>query len=102
MGLKKGDIVTVLAGKDRGKKGKVLKVVPGVNRVIVEGVNFMTEYTRPNQKNPKGGVTKVEGKIHRSNIQLICPKCSKQTRVGYQFLADKTKQRICKKCNEII
>lgn len=102
MALKKGDIVTVLAGRDRGKKGKVLKVFPNHDRVIVEGVNFMTEYTRPSQKNPKGGVTKVEGKIHHSNVKLICPKCSRPTRLGYQFLADKTKQRICKKCNEII
>ncbi len=102
MGFKKGDIVTVLAGRDRGKKGKVLKVFPVLNRVIVEGVNFLTVYSRPNQKNPKGGVAKVEGKIHRSNLKLICPKCSKATRMGYQYLADKTKQRICKKCNEII
>jgi large subunit ribosomal protein L24 len=100
--IKKGDTVQLLTGKDRGKKGKVLRVIPTENRVVVEALNLVTQFTRPSQQNPKGGIIKVEGKIHRSNIQLVCPKCSKQTRVGFQFLADKTKQRVCKKCNEII
>ena len=102
MALKKGDNVTVLTGKDRGKKGKILRLFPEENRVIVEGLNFVTVFLRPSQQNPKGGMSKVEGKFHISNIQLVCPRCSKPTRVGYQFLADGTKQRMCKKCNEII
>ena len=102
MKLKKGDQVTILTGKERGKKGKVLRVLPEKNRVLVEGLNFLKVYTRPSQQNPKGGITQVEGKLHRSNVQLVCPRCSKPTRVGYQFLADGTKQRVCKKCNEII
>jgi large subunit ribosomal protein L24 len=100
--IKKGDLVTILTGKDRGKKGKVLKLFPEDNRVIVEGLNFMTTFVRPSQQNPKGGMAKVEGRLHISNVKLICPRCSKATRIGYQFLADKTKQRTCKKCNEII
>jgi large subunit ribosomal protein L24 len=100
--IKKGDMVTVITGKDRGKKGKILKVLPNANRVIVEALNLATHYTRPSQQNPKGGLIKVEGQIHRSNVRVICPRCSKPTRIGFQFLADKTKQRICKKCNEII
>ena len=100
--VKKGDYVTVRTGKDRGKKGKILKVFPSENRVLVEALNYMTSYVRPSQQNPKGGLHKVEGRIDRSNVQLICPRCSKPTRVGYQFLADKTKQRVCKKCHEII
>jgi len=100
--LKKGDMVTVLTGKDRGKRGKVLKFFPSTNSVLVEGLNFHTVFVRPNQQNPKGGMAKVEGKLHRSKVQLICPRCSKVTKTASQFLADKTKQRVCKKCNEII
>ncbi|MBI4394639.1 MAG: 50S ribosomal protein L24 [Candidatus Omnitrophica bacterium] len=102
MGLKKGDLVTVLTGKERGKKGKILRVLPQENRVVVEALNFLKVYTRPSQQNPKGGIAQMEGKLHRSNVQLICPRCSKPTRVAFQFLADGTKQRTCKKCNEII
>lgn len=102
MKIKKNDTVTVISGKERGKKGKVLKVFPDAKGIIVEGLNYLVVYNRPTQENPKGGLSKVESKLQVSNVQLICPKCSKPTRVGYQFLADKTKQRICKKCNEII
>ena len=102
MGLRKGDLVTVLAGKERGKKGKILRVIPKESRVVVEALNFLKVYTRPSQQNPKGGIAQMEGKLHRSNVKLICPRCSKPTRIGFQFLADGTKQRICKKCNEII
>ena len=102
MKLKKGDLVTVLAGKERGKKGKILRVFPTKNRLIIEGLNFVKVYLRPSQQNPKGGISQVEGKLHFSNVQLLCPRCSKPTRIGFQFLSDGTKQRTCKKCNEII
>ena len=102
MKLKKGDLVSILTGKERGKKGKILRVLPDENRVVIEGLNFLKVYTRPSQQNPKGGITQMEGKLHRSNVQLVCPRCSKPTRVAFQFLADGTKQRVCKKCNEII
>lgn len=102
MRLKKGDLVTVLTGKERGKKGKILRMLPEEGRIVLEGLNFVKVYTRPSQQNPKGGIAQVEGKLHRSNVKLICPRCSKPTRVGYQFLTDGTKQRICKRCNEII
>ena len=102
MRLKKGDLVTILKGKERGKKGKVLRILSEENRLVVEGLNYVKVYMRPSQQNPKGGIAQMEGKISRSNVQLICPRCSKSTRGGYQFLADKTKHRICKKCNEII
>ena len=102
MSLKKGDQITVLAGKDRGKKGKILKVFPKEARILVEGINFLKVYARPSQQNPKGGIIQVEGRLSRSKVKLVCPKCSKPTRIGYQFLADGTKQRTCKKCNEII
>lgn len=102
MKLKKNDVVTILSGKDKGKKGKVLKTYPRESSVIVEGINYATHYVRPSQSNPKGGITKFEGKISVSKIQLVCPKCSKPVRIGFQILADGTKQRVCKKCQEII
>jgi large subunit ribosomal protein L24 len=102
MKLKKNDLVTVIAGKDKGKRGKVLKVFPTERKVLVEALNYAVVFTRPTQENPKGGIQKVEGKLHASNVQLICPKCSKSSRIGYQFLADGTKQRTCRRCHEII
>ena len=102
MRLKKNDLVAVMTGKDKGKKGKVLKVFPEQACVIVEGVNYATQYLRPTQENPKGGISKFEAKLNISKVQLVCPKCSKQSRIGFQTLADGTRQRICKKCQEII
>lgn len=102
MSIKKGDQVVVLSGKERGKKGKVLRILPEGNGIVIEGLNFNTVYLRPSQQNPKGGLAKVEGRLNRSKIQLVCPRCSKPTRVGYQFLSDGTKQRTCKRCHEII
>ena len=102
MKLKKGDMVKVLSGKERGKKGKVLRILPDENRLVIEGLNMLKVYTRPSQQNPKGGIVSVEGKLNRSNVQLVCPRCSKPTKVSFQFLADKTKQRTCRKCHEII
>jgi len=102
MSLKKGDWVTVLSGRDRGKKGKIVKIFPKSNRVIAERLNLLKVYLRPTQQNPKGGIVEVEGSLARSKVQLICPRCAKPTRVGHQFLTDGSKQRICKKCHEII
>ncbi len=102
MRLKKDDQIVVLKGKDRGKKGRVMKVFPKDNSVLVEKMNYQTVYLRKSQQNPKGGLAKVEGKIHTANVKLVCPRCSKPTRVGYNIFADQTKQRVCKRCNEII
>ena len=102
MGLKKGDTVAVISGKERGKRGKVMRIIPSEGRLVIEGLNMVKIYTRPTQQNPKGGIAQMEGKLNRSKVQLICPRCSKPTRIGHQKLADGTKQRICKKCNDII
>lgn len=102
MKLKRNDTVSVVTGKDKGKKGKVLKVFPSESAVIIEGINYATQFLRPSQQNPKGGIAKFEAKLSVAKVQLVCPKCSKQTRTGFQLLADGTKQRICKKCQEII
>jgi len=102
MRLKKNDTVKVIAGKDKGKKGKILRVFRGSNRLIIEGINYVTRTARPTQQNPKGGFTKMESQINVSNVQLIDPKSGKPTRIGYQILANGQKERIAKKSQEII
>ena len=104
MGLRvrKNDTVAVITGKDRGKKGRVIEVLPEKGRVLVEGVNYRKVHQRPTRTNPKGGIVQMEGTVDISNVLLVCPRCNKATRVGYTFLADGTKQRACKKCREIL
>jgi large subunit ribosomal protein L24 len=98
--VRKNDNVVVMTGKDRGKRGRVLKVVPARNRLVIEGVNFIKRHTRPNpQRNIKGGVVEREGSVHASNVQVICPECSAPTRIGHQLLGDGRKMRICRKCD---
>jgi len=99
MKIKKGDNVLVISGKYRGKTGKVEKSIPKKNQVIVSGVNIVKKHSRPNRKNPKGGIIEINAPIDVSNVMLICPKCSKKTRVGYKWV-NKKKTRYCKKCNE--
>ena len=98
MNIKKGDKVHVLTGKDRGAEGTVLRALPAQQRVIVEKVNVVTKAMRPTQANPQGGLTHREAPIHVSNVALVCPKCSKPTRVGVKRV-DGKKVRVCKKCN---
>lgn len=102
MKIKKGDQVVVIAGKDRGKKGRVMRVFPSENRALVEKVNYQTVYLRKSRENPQGGISKVEGKIHLSNLQLLDPHTGTPTRVGYTVLADGTKNRISKESKEIL
>ena len=98
--VRKNDNVVVVTGKDRGKRGRVLKVVPARKRLVVEGVNFIKRHTRPNpQRNIKGGVVEREGTVHASNVQIICPECGAPTRIGHQLLGDGRKIRICRKCD---
>jgi len=100
--IKKGDNVLVIAGNYRGKKGKVLKVFPEENRVIIEGVNFVKRHTRPKSQTDQGGIQEREAAINISNVMLICPKCGASTRVGMYFTDDQSKVRVCKKCREMI
>ncbi len=101
--VKKEDEVLVDAGKDRGKRGRVLRVLPSGNRVVVENVNFVRHHTRANpQKNIKGGIVEREATIHLSNVRVICGECGRATRIGYSLLSDKKKVRICKKCGGTI
>jgi len=100
--VKKNDLVMVIAGKDKGKSGKVLSVLSKKNRVIVEKVNFIKRHTRPSAKQRQGGIIEREGPINISNVMLICTKCNKPSRIGKKYLEDDKKVRICKKCGEIL
>ncbi|MBI3931828.1 MAG: 50S ribosomal protein L24 [Acidobacteria bacterium] len=103
MKLRKNDTVEVLTGKDAGKRGKVLKVIPERNRVIVQGVGFVKKHTRPNpQRNIKGGIAEREAPIHASNVAILCGECGKRTRVGFKRLEDGRKVRICRKCEGVL
>jgi large subunit ribosomal protein L24 len=98
--VRKNDSVVVVTGKDRGKKGRVLKVFPKQNRVVIEGVNFIKRHTRPNPRaNVKGGIVEREASLHASNVQIVCPECGAPTRVGRQLLGDGRKIRVCRKCD---
>ena len=100
--IKKDDTVIVLAGEDKGKTGKVLKVLVEKNRAIVEGLNLVSRSTKPSAKNPQGGIIKQEAPIHISNLSLIDPKSGKATRVAVKKTEDGKKVRIAKKSGEEI
>ncbi len=98
MSIKKGDLVVVLSGKDKGKQGKVLTVLPSESKVIVEGVNVATKHKKPTSQTDQGGIIKKEAPIYACKVQRVCPKCSKPTRPAHKLLADGKKVRVCKKC----
>ena len=100
--IKKNDTVVVLAGEDKGKTGKVLKVLVEKNRALVEGVNMVSKSTKPSAQNPQGGIVKQEAPIHISNLSLVDPKSGKATRVGIKVTEDGKKVRIAKKSGEEI
>ncbi len=99
--VKKGDEVIVLTGREKGKKGSVLKVMPKDQRLLVQGVNMVKRHTRPSQANP-GGIIEKEGSLHVSNVAHVDPKTGEPTRVGYRFLDDGRKVRFAKRSGEII
>ena len=101
--LRKNDNVEIIAGKDAGKRGRILKVLPARNRVIVQGVGFVKRHTRPNpQRNIKGGVLEREAPIAASNVMIVCGECGKRTRIGSKALADGRKARICRHCEGVL
>jgi large subunit ribosomal protein L24 len=101
--IRKNDNVLVITGKDRGKRGRVLRLAPDKNRLIVEGVNIAKRHTRPNPgQNVKGGVVEREAALHASNVQLVCPECGAATRIGRRLLGDGRKVRICRKCDGVV
>ncbi|MCG8685980.1 MAG: 50S ribosomal protein L24 [Desulfobacterales bacterium] len=100
--IKKDDKVKVLTGKDKGKIGKVLKVVNKNNRVVVENINVVKVHQRPTQANPQGGIVEKAMPINISNLMLMCNSCVKPTRIGIKQLEDGKRVRICKKCDQQI
>ena len=100
--IRKNDTVGTTKGKDRGKKGRVLRVIPDKNRLVVEGSNIRKRHTKPNpQRNIKGGIVEREGAVDVSNVQLVCPECGKMTRIGHRVDGDR-KVRICRKCEGVV
>jgi large subunit ribosomal protein L24 len=103
LAVKKNDQVVVISGRDRGKRGRVLSVVPDKGRVVVEGVNLIKRHTRPNpQRNIKGGIVEREAGLNASNVQLVCPECGAPTRVGRRLLDDGRRVRYCVKCKGVV
>ena len=102
MRIRKNDQVLVMTGKDKGKKGRVMQVNADKNTVLVEKINYKKVAARKTQANPKGGIVQMEKPLSASNVQLVCPRCSKPTRIGFSILADGEKQRTCKKCSEVL
>ena len=103
LSVRKNDDVQVITGRDRGKRGRVLRVIPDKGRLIVEGVNFIKRHTRANpQRNIKGGIVEREAPLSASNVQLVCPECSNPTRVGRKLLDDGRRVRFCVKCKGVV
>ena len=101
--VRRNDQVEVRSGKDRGKRGKVLRVISARDRAIVERVNMVKRHTRPNpQQNIKGGVVEREGSLHVSNLVVVCPECDKATRVRHKILSDGRKVRTCAACEAVV
>ena len=100
--VKTGDTVVVLSGKDKGKQGKVLQVSPKEGKVIVEGLNVVTKHVKPRRQGEQGGIVEAEAAMYASKVQLVCPKCSKPTRIAHKILEDGSKVRVCKSCEEEI
>jgi len=100
--LKKDDKVKIIAGKDKGKIGKVLKVNRKKERVLVENINMIKRHSKPSAQNRQGGIIEREAPIHWSNVMLMCNKCMKPVRIKMQSLEDGKKTRICRQCSEVI
>jgi large subunit ribosomal protein L24 len=101
MKIRKGDTVLIISGKDRRRKGKVLKAFPKELKILVEGMNLKKKHVRPKREGEKGQIVQIPAPIPVSNVKLVCPKCTKPTRVGYKITENK-KSRICKKCGKEI
>jgi large subunit ribosomal protein L24 len=102
MQIKKNDNVMVISGKEKGKRGKVIAVYPGTNRLLVEKLNMIKRHTRPNQQLRQGGIVERESPISASNVKLICKQCDKPTAVARKNQGDGSRVRVCKSCNATI
>ena len=102
MQIRKNDSVIVIGGKERGKTGKVLRVIPDKDAVVIERLNMVKRHTKPRGPQQPGGIVEKEAAIHASNIMILCDKCNAPVRVGHKTLADGKKTRICRRCNEAL
>jgi large subunit ribosomal protein L24 len=102
MKIQKNDNVIIIAGKDKGKKGKVRQVLPKKNRLTVEGFNLAKRHSKTKGQAKQGGIIELEAPMDVSNVMLVCPKCSKPARVGYKVMPDGKKMRLCQSCKETI
>jgi large subunit ribosomal protein L24 len=102
LSIKKNDTVVVIAGREKGKRGRVLSVYCQKDRLLIEKINIIKKHMKPTRKQAQGGIIEKEASIHMSNVMLICPKCNKPTRIGNSVLQDGRKLRVCKKCGEVI
>jgi len=100
--IRKNDTVLVIAGREKGKRGKVLFVLPARERVIGERINMVKKHQRPTQKLRQGGIIEREAPLHVSNVMLVCSKCDKATRVGMRVLSDDRRARVCRRCGDIV
>ncbi|MDY0211994.1 MAG: 50S ribosomal protein L24 [Desulfuromonadaceae bacterium] len=100
--VKKGDLVQVMAGKEKGKQGKVVRVFPAKGRLTVESLNIVKRHTRPSQMNQEGGIVEKEAPMAAANVMLVCSACNQPSRTGIRVLEDGKRARFCKKCNEIV
>ncbi|MBF0117586.1 MAG: 50S ribosomal protein L24 [Desulfobacterales bacterium] len=102
LNMKKDDKVKVISGKDKGKIGKIIKVLPAKNKVVIESINKIKRHVKPGRYGKESGIVEREAPIHVSNVMLMCSKCVTPARIGKKYLEDGKKVRVCKKCNEII
>ena len=102
LGLKKNDTVQIITGDEKGKKGRVLGVDPDKKRLLIERLNMIKKHMKPSKKYAQGGIIEKEAPVHMSNVMLVCPKCSKPTRIGNSILENGKKIRSCRKCGEVV
>ncbi len=102
MKIRKKDTVLVIAGKDKGKKGRVRFAYPKDERLVVEGINFIKKHSRARRAARQAGIIELEVPIHVSNVMLLCNRCNRPTRIGFRFLEDGRKVRLCHSCHEVI
>ncbi len=102
MPIRRGDKVVVLSGKDKGKKGKVIATFPGDGRVKVEGINMIKKHAKPTRKIPQGGIREMEAAFPASKVMVVCPACSKPTRIAKKAVTDERPVRSCRKCGEAL
>jgi large subunit ribosomal protein L24 len=100
--VKKNDLVMVVSGKEQGKSGRILKVLPEKKKVIIEKINFVKRHARPHGKQRQGGILEKEAPLHLSNVMLLCEKCNKPVRIGHRVVEGNKKARYCRKCGEIL